>query len=93
MSPQKARIIESGLLRKGFTLRRGKDIYFHLHVNNFKTKIWTKISRGEKEIHHGLLCTMARQLKLTQREFIDLVKCPLEYDDYLAKLRASDHIE
>lgn len=40
----------------------------------------------------GLLRAMARQCKLTRREFDDLIACPLSRDQYEAKLLELDVI-
>lgn len=85
--------IEAGLVRKGFERRESKDIYLHLHVGGKKTPIYTKMSHGERQVHDGLVAAMARQVRLTRSQFIDLVRCPLSRDDYLALLREHHFIE
>lgn len=87
--PRRAKEVEAGLLQKGFQLRQSKDAYFHLWHEGKKTAIWTKISHGEREIHDGLLAAMSRQVKLSRRQFDDLVDCPLSKEEYISLLKES----
>ena len=91
--PRRAKDIEAGLSRKGFQRRESKDAYFHLWIDGKKTAIYTKMSQGETEIHDVLVSAMARQLKLTTRQFGDLIECPLKLDEYTRILRDGGHIE
>lgn len=91
--PKDAKDIAAGLVKKGFAPREGDHAFYHLVVNGKKTIISTKISHGEKEIRDKLLGIMARQLKLSKRDFINLVDCPLTAEEYLAMLRQARHIE
>src|SRR5579871_2178995 len=91
--PKDARQVGNGLQRKGFTSRQGDHTYFHFCVNGKKTKIYTKISHGENEIGDRLLGMMARQLRLSKRDFLELVDCPLSLDEYQRVLRQGGHIE
>lgn len=68
-------------------------MFYHLCVAGMKTKIWTKISHGDREIHDGLLSAMARQLRLTNRQFRDLVECPLTAEEFARLLRERGEIE
>jgi predicted RNA binding protein YcfA (HicA-like mRNA interferase family) len=90
--PRKAKDVSANLLRKGFQQRNGGDKYFHLYVEGKKTPVFTLISQGEKEIHDGLLGQMAKQTKLSKKEFLDLVDCPLSLEEYLKRLREGGHI-
>jgi predicted RNA binding protein YcfA (HicA-like mRNA interferase family) len=91
--PRKVRDVQAGLLKKGFVRKDSKDAHFHLWVNGKKTPVYTMVSQGEKEIHDGLLATMARQVKLSGREFADLLECPLSAETYESMLRERGHIE
>ncbi|MCC7147225.1 MAG: hypothetical protein IT443_12335 [Phycisphaeraceae bacterium] len=90
--PRDARTMMSAFENKGFTRRDGKDVYFHLYVGGKKTRIYTKISHGEKEVHDGLLGTMARQLGLTKKQMGELVDCPLSQEAYVKILQDGGHI-
>ena len=90
--PKKVRDIISDLQRKGFRSQENDRTFLHLWVGGKKTPVWTKRSHGEKEIGDRLLGLMARQLRVTRREFNDLVDCPLSEDEYVRMLREGDHI-
>jgi hypothetical protein len=81
--------VESSLARKGFTEEAGKDHrYFRLLHQGKDTGIYTKTSRGTgyKALGDGLVSSMAKQLKLQTKEFVQLVDCSLSAEDYLALL-------
>lgn len=86
--PKKAREVIAGLTRKGFQASENDHTFLHLFVDGRKTIVYTKVSHGEKEIGDKLLGLMARQLRLSKREFLDLVECPLSEDAYILLLRA-----
>ncbi len=81
--PKPAKAVAASLEKKGFRSENSKDIHYRLYVDGKKTIVYTKISHGEKEIHDGLLGTMARQVKLTRKQFNALIDCPLNLDDYV----------
>lgn len=90
--PKDASDIGAALRKKGFVPRENDHTFYHLFVNGKKTIISTKISHGEKEIRDKLLGMMARQLRLSRRDFLNLVDCPLTFDEYVKLLRDSGHI-
>ena len=90
--PRKARDVSAGLLGKGFRLREGDHKFFHRHVEGKKTVVFTKISQGEREIADGLLGQMAKQVRLSKRDFLGLVDCPLSEEQYVAMLRELGHV-
>lgn len=86
--------IQSGLLKKGFKEeeKRGHK-QFRLYVDNKKTGISTGISRGSeyKEYARDLLTYMARGLRLDKTsQLVDLIKCPMKYEQYIAHLRSKN---
>jgi predicted RNA binding protein YcfA (HicA-like mRNA interferase family) len=85
--PKRAKDVAAGLEAKGFRRENSKDVHYRLFVDGKKTIVYTMISHGEKEIHDGLLGTMARQVKLTRKLFNDLIECPLTFDEYIMRLR------
>ena len=87
MAPRKARDVEKALLCKGFEKRESHHTFLHLFVDGKKTRVWTKISHGSKDISDPLLGQMSRDLAISRRDFEDLVDCPLSREEYLAKLR------
>lgn len=91
--PRKVRDVEASLTRKGFVRKNSKDAHFHLWIDGKKTLVYTMISQGEKEIHDGLLGAMARQVKLSSRQFAQLIECPLSLEEYTSLLREAGHID
>ena len=92
--PRKQDEVEKSLLKKGF-LPSGGDHNFFFYPSNAgkKTIVRTKTSHGGKEIDDNLLSQMAKQCKLTNKDFGLLVDCPLSRDDYEKKLIAAGHVE
>ena len=85
--PKHARDVITGLVRKGFQKKENDHTFLHLFVNGLKTPIYTKVSHGEKQIGDKLLGAMARQVRLTRRQFLDLIECPLSETAYVDLLR------
>lgn len=85
--------IEAGLKKKGFVeADTGRDHRFYkLYVAGKYTGIQTKTSRGTKykTISTGLVAHMARELKLTSKQFQDLIRCPLSFEGYVELLGQS----
>ena len=76
--------IEAGLARKGFCRSHTDHRYFILYVNG-KKEAATFLSHGKnQDVGAPLLNAMAKELGLTTREFVDLVKCPLSTEVFLA---------
>jgi hypothetical protein len=90
--PRPARAVDSALLQKGFRSHNSDHVYYYLHVDGRKTMIRTKISHNARDITENLLALMARQVKLTKRQFLELVDCPLTNEQYVRLLRAGNHI-
>lgn len=76
--------IEAGLARKGFCSSHTDHRYFILYVNE-KKEAATFLSHGKnQDIGAPLLNAMAKELGLTTKNFVDLVKCPLSTEEFLA---------
>jgi len=76
--------IEAGLGRKGFCRSHTDHRYFILYVDG-KKEAATFLSHGKnQDIGSPLLNAMAKELGLNTRDFIDLVKCPLSTEEFLA---------
>lgn len=91
--PKPAKDVAASLKKKGFVPSNSDHIKYYLHVGGRRTVIRTKVSHGEKEISDNLLSLMARQLKLTRKQLMDLVDCPLSFSDYVKHLQAGNHID
>lgn len=78
------------LQRKGFSLKQGnRDHDFLFYVREGLTQaIFTKVSRGSsyRVINDALLSRMARQVRLTNPQLMDLLDCPMSQEDYEAHL-------
>ena len=94
MNVRKTRDIRQALLSKGFSLREGgsHEKYFLQDHNGKVTAIFTLLSRGSKprEYDDRLLGRMARQLKLSKDQLLDLIDCPLQHAAYLDLLQQRD---
>jgi hypothetical protein len=86
--------VETSLKKKGFLEEDGDHRFYKLMVEGKYTGIMTKTSRGKKykTLSDDLVSLMARQLKLTKKQFVDLVNCPLTLDEYVALLRRSGEL-
>jgi len=91
--PKATKDVALGLTKKGFQRRENDHSFFHLVVNGKKTVIYTKISHGEKEINDGLLGLMSRQVRLSRKQFNDLVDCPMTSDEYLRLLQKAGVVD
>ncbi len=88
----KAKDIEAALLLKGFTKSDSKDRrFFYLDPRtNRKTMISTMISHGEKEIGITLITAMARQMKISKKQFQSFVECNFKKEEYQKHLEDSN---
>lgn len=87
--PRRKQDVEQALTRKGFVQREGDHHYFVYHsLAGLKTAVFTKTSHTPKmrEIPDNLLGQMARQCRLSRRDFLDLVDCPLTREAYEQKI-------
>ena len=88
--PRKQADVEKSLLNKGFQAGGGDHNYFFYYSKaGKKTIVRTKTSHGSREIDDNLLAQMAKQCKLSNKDFGLLIECPLSRDDYEAKLVAA----
>lgn len=94
MAVRKTRAIRQALLSKGFSLREGgnHEKYFLRDQNGKVTAIFTLLSRGSRprEYDDRLLGRMARQLKLSKDQLLDLIDCPLHHAAYMDLLQQQD---
>jgi hypothetical protein len=76
--------IEAGLGRKGFCCSHTDHRYFILYIDG-KKEAATFLSHGKnQDVGAPLLHAMAKELGLGTNEFVDLVKCPLSVEDFMA---------
>jgi predicted RNA binding protein YcfA (HicA-like mRNA interferase family) len=89
--PRNRKDVEAALEAKGFVRAEGDHHYFVYHTRDgMKTRARTKTSHSPKvrDIADNLLGPMARQCLLTKPEFLRLVDCPMDRDEYERRLRA-----
>jgi len=94
LNPHKKKKVASSLTSKGFREQPKKDHhYYQFYYKGQKCPIWTKISHGGgTSIDVGILIQMARQVKLENRDFENLILCPFKEADYIALLLRGKHI-
>ena len=92
--PLKARVLERGLLRKGFRVVESRHRQYRYYtVNGSRTNVQTLTSHGsDRDIGDHRLGQMARQLNLTRRQFDQLIDCSLSQADFEAMMRRGGFI-
>ena len=89
MEYRKRRIILQNLKRKGFVEEReGDHIFLKFRANGEYKGIRTKVSHGSKanELSEELISRMAKQCKLSKKNFVGLVDCSLSELEYMELL-------
>jgi len=63
-----------------------------VNADGKKTAIHTKQSPSAKndDIGNSLLGLMARQARLSKKDFVDLIDCPMSKEDYAERAQADD---
>jgi hypothetical protein len=88
--PRKKSKVESALKSKGFKQTEGDHHWFvYVTIEGKKTAIKTKTSHTQKmkDISDSLLSLMAKQCHLSKDQFLNLVDCPLDQEEYEKILR------
>jgi hypothetical protein len=94
--PRKKIDVESALKRKGFKQTEGDHHWFvYVTIEGEKTTSRTKTSHTQKmkDIPDNLLSQMARQCKLSKRDFLDLIDCPLSREAYEDILKDQEELD
>ncbi|MCD4707018.1 MAG: hypothetical protein K8S62_04690 [Candidatus Sabulitectum sp.] len=89
--PKSKLVVEKALRKKGFWEDSGdhhRFSYRTLSGEISRIRTHTSHSKSKKDISDKLIGQMAKQLKLSRAEFIDLVNCPLSQEDYENILRS-----
>ncbi|MDR2696883.1 MAG: hypothetical protein LBB40_00225 [Holophagales bacterium] len=92
MNALKTDKIKKSLTNKGFVEYDTHHCYFWLHVNGERKAIFTFYSHSAKECGDPLLNHMAKQLKLSRRQFDELIDCALSKEAYVKILRDNDNL-
>ncbi|MES2327955.1 MAG: hypothetical protein V4539_00040 [Bacteroidota bacterium] len=77
------------LLKKGFRKNEG-DHHFYLYYYNGKVITKTKVSHNDQDIGDDLISKMYKQCKVTKKQFLDLINCPLDESGYIEILKEQD---
>ena len=94
--PLKRGEVTAALVSKGFVLREGDHSHYTYHTERgMRTSVRTKTSHGRKnvDIDDGLLSRMAKQCRLSNRQFREFVDCSLSRHDYESALVANDVLQ
>jgi len=89
--PRKKRDVEASLLKKGFKKVESDHSYFVYYTSeDLKSRVRTKTSHGAKnnDISDHWLSAMASQCRISNKQFRDLIECPLSREKYEALLLA-----
>ena len=84
--PVRTADIERSLPRKGFEREVSRHVYFKFRHRGKDWGISTFYSHGEREVGDHLVSRMAKQVKLSKADFLQLVQCPMSAEGYLALL-------
>lgn len=93
--PRSRKAIEDALERKGFERIEGHHHDFVYRTSDGrKSRARTKTSHSPKvrDVSDALLGQMARQCLLTKPDFLALVDCPMDRDQYERELRKRGEI-
>lgn len=79
MANRKRRVVLSGLEGKGFVREDRNHVILKFWHDGKPTPIHTLVShgRGSEDLDSTLLSLMAKQCKIPNASFLDLVDCPL----------------
>ena len=85
----KSKKVRRALKKKGFEAREGKKHIVLTYCHEEESRIYsvlTVMSRSHTDIDDNLISTMADQCRLSNKDFKDLVNCPLDRKGYEKKL-------
>ncbi len=83
----KTRDVDRALMRKfGFEKTETHHHVYRLWLDG-RLAARTFISHGERELSRFHVSKMARQMRLSKRQFVDAVECPLSQETYCRLLR------
>jgi hypothetical protein len=94
--PRKKIDVESALKKKGFNQTEGDHHWFvYVTIEGEKTTSKTKTSHTQKmkDISDNLLSQMARQCRLSKKDFLDLIDCPLSREAYEDILKEQEELD
>lgn len=80
-SVRSTRAIIAALRSKGAEVRQSHHAMVTKRIDGV-TVVVTRVSHGRKDVSKGVVRAMAKQCHLTLPQFLDLVDCPLNEDDW-----------
>ena len=88
------RDVEAALKKKGFQPDDGDHHWFIFWTaDGKKTTVRTKTSHGStKDLGDGLLKEMARQVRVSKLQFLELVDFPMSREPYQSFLEQGEHV-
>ncbi|WP_321366017.1 hypothetical protein [uncultured Celeribacter sp.] len=87
--------VQENLPKKGFVEQDDrKHIFYHLYHEGKKTHIRTHVSHGSKykTLGDDLVSKMAKQCKLTAKNFRGLAECTVSQEDYVKLLKEAGEV-
>lgn len=87
--------VQDNLPKKGFVEEDDrKHVFYLFHYNGRKTHIRTHVSHGSKykTLNDDLVSMMAKQCKLTTKNFKGLAECTVSHSDYVNLLKEAGEI-
>lgn len=81
MGTRKNYNIANSLLKKGFEEKQSSHTRLTYFIDGKKSSIFTVVSHGKKEISDDLMHKMAKQIKLSYKQFCDVVDCPMSKEE------------
>ena len=82
MATYSTRIVETSLEKKGFKRDKTHHFMFWFFYYNKKSSVRTRTSNDEREFDEKLLAERKKQMKLTKKQFIRFIECPLDGCEY-----------
>lgn len=87
--------VQENLPKKGFLEQGDRDhIFYHFYYNGKKTHIRTHVSHGSKykTLGDDLVSKMAKQCKVTAKDFRSLSECTMSHQEYISLLEKSGEV-
>ena len=85
--------IEKGLLNKGFVkVDTHHHRFIYQTITNERTAVFTKTSHSHTDLSNDMIGQMARQCRLSRKQFDALIDCSLTREAYEEQLRQENAI-
>jgi hypothetical protein len=87
--------VQANLPKKGFSEQDDrKHVFYHFYYEGKKTHIRTHVSHGSKYKTLGvdLVSSMAKQCKLTIKDFRGLAECTVSQEEYIILLKNAGEV-